>query len=120
MHICFSLLRWDNLALLKLYRFTTRKVDNSVCSSYEDDEDDFYEDETLEEEEEEVVSVIESSVTEPIVTELQSENFSQIEVHTHKIHSLLTINTYTFISLQYFVASYFTLSYYWIFSLLCA
>lgn len=57
-------------------------MDSSVSSSYEDDEDDdFYEDETMEEEEEDVVSVIESSVTEPIVTDLQLENFSRIEVH---------------------------------------
>lgn len=111
---------WDNLAPLKLYRFTTRKVDSSVSSGYEDDEDDdFYEDETLEEEEEDVVSVIESSVTEPIVTEPQSENFSRIEVHITNKYTLYSRLTPTHSHIfTIFFSVIFTLPYYWIFAML--
>lgn len=51
-----------------------------------DEEDDEYEESILEEEEEEeeeVVSVIESSIAEPIIEEPDSETLFQIEVHIH-------------------------------------
>lgn len=62
-----------------------QKVNSPVWSG---DEEDDYEESVVEEEEEEeeVVSVIESSVAEPIIEEPDSETVSQMEVHIHTQH----------------------------------
>ena len=61
------------------------------------------EEEYEEEEEEETVSIMEISIAEPTIDEIDSEPFSQVEVHTHLNDTLTFFSSLRFSLLETFI-----------------